>query len=116
MKFLFLLFAIALTSCANTTDQAGCGSESDHTTIENDRYKVYIYNPDSLSNPTVWEGPICSETNSQKTCEFTESLIKSVEFSDSDTISIVTFSGSNSKTTNLNLATCSIKRGITNTH
>ncbi len=107
MKYVFLLCLFVLASCDNIKNEAGCISDTDHTVVENGQYKIYIYNPDSLSNPSIWEGPICVENaKALKICEFTESLIKTVEFSGDDTVSIVTFSGSNSQTTNLNLATC----------
>ena len=107
MKIVFLFYILALMSCASTVEKTGCSHELASTTIKNGQYKIYIYNPDSLSNPSVWEGPICIENSKrQQTCEYTNSLIKSVEFFGSESISIITFSGSNSQTTNLNLATC----------
>lgn len=107
MKYVFLWYIFVLVSCVSPREQVGCNNDTDHTFVENGQYKIYIYNPDNLSNPSAWEGPICIEnSNAIKTCEFADSLVKTVEFSDNDSALIVTFSGSNSQETNLNLATC----------
>ncbi len=108
MKIKIIFFSLLLTSCSALNIKTQCNNETAHTVLQNEQYKILIYSPDSLSNPSIWEGPICIEDRkNMKTCEFSDSLIKSVKFSSNESISIVSFSGSNSEVTDLNIANCS---------
>ena len=112
MKLTACIFALLLIgSCAsNATKPEICDSELSHSTIENQLFKVYIYNPNVSLNPDIWEGPICVQRRSDNsTCHFSQSLIKLIEFQNSEELSITVFSGSNSTSWSLNLNTCKAK-------
>lgn len=99
-----------MTSCASNIKQSQCDSTVSHTILENKEFQVFIYYPNSISKPDIWEGPICTQAKRLDTvCHFNESLIKSAQFTDLETLAIETFSGSNSQNWSLNLNSCKVK-------
>jgi len=111
MKLACLSVLLLLPSCSFIEVKSSCGLEDSYTVVENDTYKAFIYFPDSQTEPSIWEGPICVENKKTRSmCQFDESLIKSVVFLKPNSLSITTFSGSNSKEWSFNTETCVIDK------
>ena len=73
-------------------------------------YTIKIFEPNDPKNPDIWQGPICVHSEIKKVgCGFSLSLIKSVTpVQDRNSIDVVVFSGSNSRTARITLDTCKI--------
>jgi hypothetical protein len=109
MKYLAIAILLLMAGCASNVGKAQCDSSTSHTVLDGSEFHILIYNPDSEVDPEVWEGPICAQAKQRNTvCHFSESLISAVQFSDSETLVVTTFSGSNSKKWVFNLASCEV--------
>lgn len=95
--FLIALIIVMVAACSNKDVGAmGCDREISHTLMSSHDFDVFIYSPDSLTNPEIWEGPICIENRQiGSSCVFSESLVREVKFHDNESLSVTTFSGSN---------------------
>lgn len=110
MKIMYLILLFLLMSgCGGKNESLNhCDPSVPHTLLTHENYAIYIQNPDDAKNPTIWEGPICidSETSDEQ-CVFEESLISIVEPNlNSKIIHITTFSGSQSSQWQLDLVSC----------
>lgn len=117
MRIVILFFFVFhFSGCVQLTNPLSiCDPAVRSTKIPFQKYAVYVQNPDSAEQPTIWEGPICVESKSyQQPCFFNESLIKSVKvLENSKKLRVETFSGSQSQAWELDLAVCEVKE-ITN--
>ena len=120
-SFYLYLLALLLTGCAVTptkdvdktvtVNSQLCQSMEGFTLSVVGPYQVRIFEPNDLRSPDIWQGPVCVESETKMVnCGFRLSLIKSVTpSSDMKSIDIIVFSGSNSRTARITLATCEIK-------
>jgi len=85
-----------------------CKSEMPFTRIEAGEYVIKIFEPNSKTNPDIWQGPLClSHEKSGSVCGFDLSLIKSVTpDSKNKYIDVDVFSGSNSWSYRIELDSC----------
>lgn len=121
LSFYFtVLSAAAMAGCSGSVpdavsrsvnvDSRYCQLTKDHTLLTVGPYTIKIFEPDSLKNPEVWQGPLCVTSElSNVNCGFDLSLIKSVTpVADMTEIEVVTFSGSNRGTASISLANCQV--------
>jgi hypothetical protein len=107
MKYLAIAVLLLMAGCASNMSKSQCDPTLRHTALENSEFHVFIYHPDRDIKPEVWEGPICAQAKQRNTaCHFSESLISAVQFADSETLVVTTFSGSNAKKWSFNLRSC----------
>lgn len=110
MRIVYVTVLLCLISgCGGTKESRNhCDPSISHTLLTHKNYSIYIQNPDDVKNPTIWEGPICIDSDTRdEPCTFEESLISGVETdSNTDTIHITTFSGSESWQWKLELTSC----------
>lgn len=115
------LFALMLMGCTAvqtehtdgtvTVNSQLCKSGMDFTSSVIGHYTIKIFQPNDSKNPDIWQGPVCIESETRKVhCGFDLSLVKSVKpAGDMKSMDVVVFSGSNSHTARITLATCEIK-------
>ena len=116
--YFIVLSATAMAGCSGSVpdavsksvnvDSHYCQLTKDHTLLTVGAYTIKIFEPNDLKNPDVWQGPICvTSESSNVNCGFDLSLIKRVTPSaDMQQIEVAVFSGSNSRTAKISLATC----------
>lgn len=87
-----------------------CDSTAPYTTLKLSDYTVRIFEPNDPQRPEIWQGPVCvaSKTNNVD-CGFELSLVKRVApTADGDALEVSVFSGSNTRTVRIMLATCEL--------
>ncbi len=121
MKRHIFIFTVIVFLCGSSgvfsADQVEvdlCHSSVRYTELKSEKYNLKIFNPDNLTHPEIWQGPVCvTDISSNKQCGVELSLIKSVKILPDSKIFIVeVFSGSNAETVKVSLENCKIeKRG-----
>jgi len=114
MKIILSSLATLLltASCANSNvgalEDAICHSNQPHTLLFKSGYEIKIFNPNNVTNPDIWEGPVCiRKTQEDSYCIKEYSLIRSVEINpSSDEAEIKTFSGSSAEIKQVKIESC----------
>ena len=94
-----------------TVNDQLCQSKMEFTSRAVGPYIIKIFEPNDAKNPDIWQGPMCIQSATKKVnCGFELSLVKAVKPAlDLKSIDVVVFSGSNSRTARITLATCDIQ-------
>ncbi len=89
-----------------------CQQQLEHTDLYFDSVKVRIFEPDDLSSPTAWQGPVCiAGLNNDFSCIADLSIVKKVsQTQENGKLKVVdTFSGSETQQYQIDFDTCKLE-------
>jgi len=119
-RALLFMFLVMLLGCNQLTSEENgnvvyehlCLGDKSYTEIKKNMFIVRVVEPNSKTNPDIWQGPICIvNSRTGRKCGFDLSLIKGFDFSNDDkSLEVAVFSGSSAVTYAIELDSCRLMK------